>query len=205
MFHENKCPELLKRIKRPLILIGLASLGYFAFNAIQIYRFSLEYNEDESDVAIVLGAGTNNGIISPVFEERINHGIYLYKNDIVQKVVFTGGIGEGQSKSDSGLAKEYAIRKGVPSTDILIEESSRYTIENLAESKRILDSMNLKTVLLVSDPLHMKRSIGMAHKMGMNCKSSPTNTTKYKSTIPKLKSLLYETFFYTGGQLVGKN
>jgi uncharacterized SAM-binding protein YcdF (DUF218 family) len=55
---------------------------------------------------------------------------------------------------------------------------------------------NLKTAVLVSDPLHMKRAITMARDMGMDVVSSPTPTTRYRTWRSKLPSLLYETWFY---------
>ncbi len=96
-------------------------------------------------------------------------------------------------------------KKGIPDKDILIEEKSRFTIENLREAKLIMDSLNVKTALITSDPLHTKRAIKLAEYQNISCKPSPTKTTMYKSTIPKIKLLLYETFYYTLGEIAGKN
>ncbi len=196
-----------KYVKRGLLGIGLLMVGYFAYNSFIIYRYSSEYSEVTSDVAIVLGAATNDEQVSPVFRERINHALYLYEQGLVKKLIFTGGYGKWQSKSDSRIAKEYAVKNGVPSSAILIEESSRYTVQNLLESKRIMDSLDYRTALIVSDPLHMKRSIRLAEKLGIDCKPSPTKTSMYRSTLPKTKSLFYETLFYSVGHLkeIGKD
>jgi len=191
--------------KKIFYLIIVAILGYFSFNSIKIYNYSFQYSEDTCDVVIVLGAGTDNGKVSPIFKERINHSIYLYKKGIVSKIIFTGGYGEGQKQSDSRIAKEYALTKGIPGKNILIEEKSRFTIENLREAKIIMDSIKLQTALITSDPLHSKRSIKLAEHQNISCKPSPTKTTMYKSIIPKTKLLLYETFYYTLGEIAGKN
>ncbi|WP_052303999.1 YdcF family protein [Cellulophaga algicola] len=81
--------------KKYIIVFGLL-LGYFVLNSVRIYNYSFEYNEHKSDVAIVLGAGTNIGKLSPVFKERINHSILLYNKGIVKKIILTGGFGKGQ-------------------------------------------------------------------------------------------------------------
>jgi len=86
---------------------------FFIFNAIKIYVYASNYEVSKSDVAIVLGAGTDNGVLSPIFKERINHAIYLYNNKIVSKIIFTGGTGEGQLSADSEIAKQYAIECGL--------------------------------------------------------------------------------------------
>jgi len=191
--------------KRLLYLFSLLLVGYFSVNAIKIYSYSSSYSERTSDVAIVLGAGTSDGVVSPIFRERINHGLYLHKNGLVKSIIFTGGFSDGNQLSDSHLAKMYAFKQGVPESDIHIEEKSRFTIENLSHSKLIMDSLGLKTALIVSDPFHMKRSITLAENQNINCQPSPTKTSMYRSFIPKLKSLIYETFYYSLGQLKGLN
>ncbi|MFT5780463.1 MAG: uncharacterized SAM-binding protein YcdF (DUF218 family) [Crocinitomicaceae bacterium] len=173
-------------------------------NGIIIYSYSFEYSEEKSDVAIVLGAGTNNGQVSPIFRERINHSIYLFNEKRVQMILLTGGYGDGQSRSDSEIAREYLVNKGVPNEVIIIEKKSRYTVENLKESVHIMDSLGLKSALIVSDPLHMKRSIALAEKFMIDCKPSPTKTTMYRSFLPKAKSLMYETFYYSIDRIIGK-
>ncbi len=193
------------KYERLIALVFILILSYFTLNGIKIYRYSFNYSEEKSDVAIVLGAGTSNGKLSPIFKERLNHSIYLYESDIIKMIVLTGGYGKGQKLSDSEIAKKYLLAQKIPAEVILIERKSRYTVENLMESKQIIDSLGLESALIVSDPLHMKRSIELAKKLGVNCKPSPTKTTMYKSFFPKAKSLLYETFYYSLGEIAGKN
>ena len=177
-------------------IIGLFIL-YFIINSIRIYWYSFKYFEDKSDVAIVLGAGTNNGVVSPIFKERLNHGIYLYKNNRVGKLILTGGFGEGQLQSDSRIAMIYAIKNGVPADKVIIEEKSKYTVENLIQSKLLMDSLNADDALLVSDPMHMLRAITIANHHQLKCKTSPTKSSMYKSKFIVFKQLLYEAFYFS--------
>lgn len=194
-----------KKYRRILLLVFFIFLVFFITNAITIYNYSFEYSEEKSDVAIVLGAGTDNGIVSPIFKERINHSVYLFNENRVDMILLTGGYGHKQNQSDSYLAKQYLLSQGIPNEVIVIEEKSRYTIENLSESIKIMDSLELKSALIVTDPLHMKRSIELAKKLKIDCEPSPTKTTMYRSFFPKTKSLIYETFYYSLGQVTGKN
>ncbi|MGX7668747.1 YdcF family protein [Flavobacterium pedocola] len=192
-----------KKFKRILTLVLLVLLCYFIFNGFVIYKYSDEYSEKKSDVAIVLGGGTANGRMSPVFKERANHSIYLYHKKTIKKIILTGGFGTGQSRSDSEIAKDYLVAQGLPSEVIIVEKKSRYTIENLLEARQIMDSLGFRSALIVTDPLHMKRSITLAEALEMNCKPSPTKTTMYRSFWPKTESLVYETFYYSLGNLTG--
>lgn len=192
----------MKKVKKAVKLSFVIVLLFTVYNCVRIYNYSFQYSEESSDVAIVLGAGTEDGVVSPVFRERINHSVYLYEHNYVSKIILTGGYGKNQKISDSRAAKKYAISKGVADDDVLIEEYSHYTYQNLKAAKHIMDSLDFSSALVVSDPLHMKRAMDQAIRINLNCKPSPTKTSMYKSIWPKIKSLGYETFFYTAGKIM---
>lgn len=151
-----------------------------------------------ADVIIVLGAAASEDGVSPVFRERLNHGMQLYRDGYADTLLLTGGVGSGNVRSDAAIARDYLIQEGVPAEDILIEETSTITEENLKNAKIIMDEHALKTALLVSDPLHMKRSMLMARDLGIVAYSSPTPTSMYRSASTKLSFLAREEFFYVG-------
>jgi uncharacterized SAM-binding protein YcdF (DUF218 family) len=189
---------IMKKVRRLLlIIIALASL-YIIANAISICRYGKIDEKCKADVAIVLGAATYDGKVSPVYQERINHAIDLYVNGYIKKIIMTGGKAKGNSVSDAYAAKQYAISKGVLDEDILLEEKSAITQENLSNTKIVMNENGMKTAILVSDPLHMKRSMLLAKDIGIKAYSSPTPTTKYISTKTKVPFLARELFFYIG-------
>ena len=187
-----------------LIVLFIISiiLFYLIFTAISIVNYSKIDGKAHSDIAIVLGAGTSNGEVSPVYRERINHGIWLYENDYVDYLILTGGIGEGNNASDAYIAKQYALSKSVPEQAIFIEEKSTITEENLENATAIMDENSFDTAIIVSDPLHMKRAMLMAGDYGIDACSSPTPTTMYRSFKTKIPFLAREEFFYIGYSIV---
>ncbi|MBQ1344636.1 YdcF family protein [Candidatus Saccharibacteria bacterium] len=189
--------SMMRFVKLIIIGVLLAFTLFVAANAWSIYKYSKVDETRETDVAIILGAALTKDGVSPVFRERINHGIWLYNNKYVKKLIITGGYGEGSYKSDAYIGKKYAESQKIPSRDILIEESSTATEENLKNAKTIMDDNRLNTALIVSDPLHMKRAILLANEAGITCYTSPTKTTAYKGREIKLKFLLREVFTYT--------
>lgn len=173
-------------------------ISYVVYVAFDIYLYGNVNEMTKADAAIVLGAGVWGDKPSPVFQERINHGIWLYKNGYVDKLIFTGGKGQNNKFSDSSIAKSYAIENSVPSQDIFIEEQSTITQENILYVTQIVNENNLSNVIIVSDPLHMKRAMLMAKDYGLMAYSSPTSTTKYKTIKSKTLFLAREVFFYIG-------
>ena len=187
-----------KKIKWVLLSIGIVLVLYIIATAISIWEYGEKDEKQSADVAIVLGAATSNGEVTPVFQERINHGIWLYENGFVKTLIFTGGIGEGNEKSDAWVAKQYAIEQGIPESVILLEEKSTITQENIENAKKIMDDNSYNTAIIVSDPLHMKRAMLMADAYGIEAYSSPTPTSRYISLKSKLSFLAREEFFYIG-------
>ena len=206
-FGTSKALEMRKLVKRKIRLKHLGSVLLLLIcltilvNTYQIYAYSFSYSEEPADVAIVLGAGSHAGKLSPVFRERVNHALDLYQRQKVSYILFTGGFGTGQNISDSQAAKAYALLKGVAEKHILLEEKSQVTWENLVEAKQLMQANQLKMALLVSDPLHMKRAMTMAEHLGIEVLSSPTPTSMYRSWDKKAQSLVYESFYYHLGIL----
>ena len=175
-----------------------ALMVYIAANTASIYIYAEMDEKRAADTAIILGTAADESGPSPVYRERINHGIELYNDGYVGKLIMTGGTGEGNTHSDAYIAKQYAVSQGIPDGDILTEDTSTITQENLENSKLIMDENGFDTAIIVSDPLHMRRAMLLARDAGITAYSSPTPTTMYVSAKTKLPFLAREVFFYIG-------
>jgi len=191
--------KLAKKILWKLtIAIMVLFLTFVIYSAYSILSFSGKNQLVKTDAAVVLGAAAWNNGPSPVLRERINHAIWLYENKYVDKIIFTGGKGKGETVAESEVAREYAIKHQVNPEDILIETKSQITEENLKYAFEISGDKNIKTFTIVSDPLHMKRAMVMAKDTGMEAYSSPTQTSVYKTWKSKAPFFLRELFYFIG-------
>lgn len=190
--------RLLKLKNLGFILLSLVSLFVFIFaiTAFSIYTYGNQQNNIKADAAIVLGAAVWGNQPSPVFRERINHAIALYKEGYIHTIVFTGGVGESNEPAEAIVGKNYAIARAIPEDNILMETRSRTTQQNLKNAQQLTLSHQLNKLLIVSDPLHMKRSVLMARDLNMDAYPSPTPTTRYRSFKSKFEFLMRETYFY---------
>ncbi|HEV8368511.1 MAG TPA: YdcF family protein [Pyrinomonadaceae bacterium] len=193
-----------KVIGRILKLILLAILLTFVVTAVRIYSYGSTSVDMSADAAVVLGAAVWSANVSPVFRERINHAIELYRHGKVRKLIFTGGQGNSNEPTEAAAARAYAQANGIPSQDILVEQKSHTTYENIVYAKQLADSNNIKKVLLVSDPMHLKRAMTMAMDVGLEASPSPTQTTRYQTWRTQLSELARETFYYLG-YLLGRS
>ncbi len=149
-----------------------------------------------SDVIIVLGAAAYDARPSPVFEERIRHGIDLYQRGLAKHVIFTGGFGEGARFSESQVARRYALRHGVPARAILIETASRTTWQNLQQAAALMKARGFKRAIIVSDPLHMARALRLSRELGIDALGSSTPTSRFRSFDTRKRFLLQEVYFF---------
>lgn len=191
-----------RKIKRLIAILLAVIFGYCVLTAVSIISFSEKDETRPADAAIVLGASVYDNSPSPVFCERINHAVDLYNDGYVETIIMTGGVGEGNIRSEADIAREYAEQQGIPAESIYIEENSKITDENLRNAKAIMNEHDLDTALIVSDPLHMKRAMLYAHDHEMKAYSSPTPTSLYRSWKTKLPFLAREVFYYSVYRLV---
>lgn len=184
-----------KLFKALLILTGTCVL-VFGWAAISIYAYGAQTTNASAPAGIVLGAGVWGDAPSPVFRERINHAIELYRQHRVRTLIFTGGRSKNSVVAEAEAAKRYAIKNGVAEADILTENHSHTTLENLRYARQVAQQHRLTRFLLISDPLHMKRAMALATGLDMDVYSSPTPTTRYKTMRSEWGFLWHETWFY---------
>jgi uncharacterized SAM-binding protein YcdF (DUF218 family) len=187
--------------KKAAAFLLAAILIYTLVTALSIISFSEKDDTRQADAAVVLGASVYDNSPSPVFCERINHAVDLYNGGYVKAVIMTGGVGEGNIRSEADIAREYAEQQGVPAEVIFKEEESTITAENLENARRVMCEQGFDTALIVSDPLHMKRAMLYADDLGMKAYSSPTPTSLYRSWKTRLPFLLREELFYIAYRL----
>ena len=194
---DKKSRHIILKILLALVILAAVYIGK---NVYDICVFSTVDEACRADVAIILGAAVYGDEPSPVYRERINHGVTLYREGYVDQLIVTGGSPDDSEKTEAAVAKEYLVSQGIPAEDILTEDQSSITQENLENAKVIMDGNHLETAVIVSDPLHMKRAMLLAEDAGITAYSSPTPTTRYISMRTKIPFLARETFYYIGYQ-----
>ncbi len=186
----------MKLRKVVIISIPVLVIAVFLHTVVSFTTYGRNIVPGKADAAIVLGAASYGDKPSPVFRERINHAVWLYRNGFVKKIIFTGARDSGNEPAASSVASLYAVGRGVPIQDILGEDRSTTTEENLSCAHELAVKNGLKTFLIVSDPLHMKRAMMLTEDLGLSARPSPTPTTRYRSFFSRMQFLVREIYFY---------
>ncbi|MBQ6990473.1 MAG: YdcF family protein [Clostridia bacterium] len=139
---------------------------------------------ENADCAIVLGS-------SKAAKYRVPVAAKLYHAGRVPKVMLCGGalrdFGD-VTESEAQNMKKRALTLGIPEADLILEENSQNTIENLlfamVELQRNLWLNRVKKVFLVTTTYHMRRSLLAAsylfpdHIQVIPCPAEDNTTTR---------------------------
>jgi len=135
---------------------------------------------------IVLGCWLNNGIVPPLLAHRIDIAIKFYKNQKEvcdpPKLLFSGGKGKDELCSEAEAMKTYALNKGIPDEDLLLETKSTSTVENMKFSKEIMDEINggkAYRCIYATNNYHLLRAGIFAQKAGLKIDGIGAKTTFY--------------------------
>ena len=91
------------------------------------------------------------------------------KNGKVKKLLFTGGV-TTDVISEAEKMKQLAMQNGVNEEDIILEEKSRYTVENFGYSVKLLEKLKsegkvqIDSVAIITSDFHLTRSYHLFRK-----------------------------------------
>lgn len=168
---------LFGHILRAVFWVFLMCCLYIGIVTYLVLRQSQHDHSQTADAAIVLGAAVWAGNPSPVLKARLDHALALYQQKTVATIIVTGGIGYGDTTSEAAASARYLEAQGVPATAILLETNGRSTFQSLNAAAALAKPNNINSVLIVSDPFHMLRSLKMASDLGFTPFPSPTTTS----------------------------
>ena len=100
--------------------------------------------------------------------------------------------------TEAEVGRRYALKQGVPARDILFENTSRDTYQNLLNIKPLLHEQEIGSIVIVTDPYHTARAAVMARDLGLNAATSGTPTSRYSESRKKIKFLLQESYALFG-------
>lgn len=171
--------SLLRHVWQGVKLCILVVLMQAAWCVWLVHSYSTSKATRHADAAVVLGAAAWDKNPSPVFRERINHGITLYRQRRVDKLIFTGGTPKAGFMTEAEVGRRYARSQGVPAKDILYENTSRDTQQNLENTRVLMHNNGVENIIIVSDPHHLARAAAMADYLGLDYQTEATPTSRY--------------------------
>ncbi|MGB9781161.1 YdcF family protein [Caldanaerobacter sp.] len=169
----------MSRFLKLVVVLIFALVSIIAILAYQIISFGFTEKPKKADAIIVLGCAVYGDTPSPFFKERLEEALKLYKRGCGRYIIISGGKGPGESISEAEAGKRHLLEKGVASKNILLDDKSFSTYENLLFSKEIMEKNSLKTAIIVSNKFHLKRASVIAKRIGIDASFSGVFVKEY--------------------------
>ena len=173
-----------------LLHVILIMLGYAVFYASMVFLAFLFYTwtikliprRSNFNYVIVLGAGLINGeTVSKLLSDRLDKGIKVYERSLSDcKIICSGGQGPDEKVSEEEAMKRYLLSQGIDEKDILKEDRSTDTMENLTNCKEIINSRkgNHYTAIVTSG-YHVLRAMIYSRRIDFEATGIGAHTAFY--------------------------
>lgn len=128
-------------------------------------------------------------------------------------LIMSTGDNQRLGVTNARVMADYALSLGVPAGNIIEEDRSRNSLENLLYSREIVAARGWQQPTLVCYDLHTRRTLAIADRLGwrglhwLSARSpgEPAYGWKALQTHSRLTILLYEVGAYAYGRLAGWN
>ena len=140
----------------------------------------------DQDFIIILGSKIKkDGSLTPLLQARVDKAIEFGNKQYEKtkkKIIYvpSGGKGKDESMAEAEAIKKYLISKGIKEDQIIIEDKSKSTIENMRFSKNKIEEINKDAkVSFATTNYHVFRSGVIANEQGLDCEGMGSKTKWY--------------------------
>jgi len=145
-----------------LSFIIVTNIVFYATTKAHIYNDVAE--APSADTALIPGASvSSDGVLSPIFIDRVNVAIALYEVGKVSKVLVSGD-NSTDSNNEVNPVRLYLISEGIPDEDIFLDHAGFDTYSTMYRAR---DIFGVTSVLITTQSFHLPRSVFIARRLGM--------------------------------------
>jgi uncharacterized SAM-binding protein YcdF (DUF218 family) len=166
-------PGKIRTAIKICFFIGLCS---FVFIEAVIIQSAISKHKESSDYLVILGAGIRGEVPSMALYQRLYASLEYIEMNPKVKIVVSGGQGPGESITEATAMEKFLIDHGVAKGQIIKEEKSTSTLENLKFTTEILKELEKSEnieVTIVTNNFHMFRAKFLAQRQGLKVYGYP--------------------------------
>ncbi|MEG8947111.1 YdcF family protein [Rosettibacter firmus] len=174
IFLFDKLHELRTLYRTVFFVLIIITFSIFYVWNLKEYR-EKKFITERYDYALIPGAAVwKKEKPSPIFEARIRKAFELYQEKKISKIILTGSNAPGEL-SEAETAFKYLVRLGVKVDDMIIENKTSTTTEQVRYLKSISNQLDNKKILIISDSFHLPRLMEMCKFFDLEASAIASN------------------------------
>ena len=185
VFWSDRTSEFVTTGMKTALFISLSvmyvSVVFVAFMSYTVLLQVIPRKRD-FDYVIIHGSGLLRGReVSRLLADRIDKAIEVYRKDPTPPVLIpSGGKGRDEEISEAEAMEQYLLEHGIPKEQIIREDRSTTTRENLVFSKKIIDEQGGSPyVALVTSNYHVDRALSLCDDIDLECTGIGAHVARY--------------------------
>lgn len=128
-----------------------------------------------ADAIVVLGAQVyRNGRPSAALRGRVRRAVALSHAGLAPRLILTGGVGEA-GIAEAAVMEALAVAHGVPADALILESRATRTLESARSVGAIARAAGWRSVIVVSDPFHLRRAALLFRAEGLAVQTAATD------------------------------
>lgn len=150
------------------------------------------------DTILVLGAGIFNEHVTPMLANRLDRALKLYNQQPDTQFIVSGGQGPDEPISEALAMFRYLVDRGVNPAQILMEDASTSTYENIKFTKALIQqSFNTKPkIVCVTSQFHIMRAVLFGQKLDLKLKGVGSHTPYHFFEVALIRDFLALMYQY---------
>lgn len=140
------------------------------------------------DCVLVLGCGVRpDGSPSDMLADRLEQGIALYQGGWADKLLLSGDNGQ-ENYNEVGVMEAYALERGVPREDIVLDHAGFCTYDSVYRAR---DIFRARRLVIVTQAYHLSRALYIARALGLEAWGVGADLRPYRGqTARELREVL---------------
>jgi SanA protein len=144
-----------------VLIIGINVGIYLSADA---FMYDSVEDVPEAEVVLIPGAAVlKDGTLSPIFRNRVDTAIRVYKSEKVSKILVSGD-NSTATYNEVNPVRLYLLEKGIPDEDIFLDYAGFDTYSTMYRASYIF---GVNSVIITTQSFHLPRSVFLARAFGI--------------------------------------
>lgn len=181
-----------------LAAIAFSTIYAFLCYAVCTSSFSRVSVNKEIDIILILGAGIFTERVTPMLAERLNKALDIFNEHPTAKIIVSGGQGPDEPISEALAMSRYLVDHGVPKSQIIMEDRSTSTFENIQYTTALLNNIQdrSKSIICITSQFHILRALRFGQKFHLKLSGAGSHTPYHFLEIALVRDFLALMYQY---------